>query len=858
MNLTFKSVALGLALCGLASCASEAPWGDGSRGKGGVDLKLTADAEVKDALPTVRAGAPALVVPDVAYFSIEMHNLDTDIVQTFRSLEEFNNHEGFEVGSYTLTAYYGNINECGFDKPYFKGEAPVNVLEGRETEVEVVAQLANVMLSIDYTDEFKAYFRDYSVTAHTDGHANVTFGKYESRAGFLTPGDVTLQISITHPSGKTATLTPAQFKASARHHYHVTFDVNADPVGDMILTVIFDDSTTKEDVKFTLTDELYNADAPVVGSEGFKTGEMVEALSGNPAVAPLKFETICKAGFKSAVLKIAQVGGSEAFTPSFDTELDLVTADESTQYALEQNGIKVAGLFKNPDQMAIVDVTELPKYLPVGTFEITLTVTDNLDRSNETPIVLNLSTQPINLEVTSGSAVYAYTDPTATSPTAAATVYVTYNGLHPETAISFQNRCSRQGIYKDCDILEVKESTGTRGFTDKTYIFRINVCDVETSPLPMKILFNGKENAEFGLDIIEPKFKLVADPFATYALFKVEPENPADLATIVNGLTLYKDGVAQAGSVSRNPEKGILTMEDFLPDTDYTIGYSLTTRAEGVPESQTFAIHTETTPALSNGNFANSHTTIDQDMQVGGVYRCGAIDYTNWSKVKVDEPTDWVSINEKTFYKGASTVNSWFTVVSTYLQNGQVVIRSVGYDHNGTLPGRTGSFGSTTHYNTNTPNISSKAAGELFLGTYSFDGTENRRDGIEFKSRPTSISFDCSYSPYGTDMGIAKVEVLDASGKVISSGKRNIYSSSMHSEVISLSEYPFGSKAASIRIQFKSSVDDTFTLNTPDPDVDSWSGGLPITPYHHNLGENNYHSYKSGSVLTIDNVKLNY
>ena len=106
-------------------------------------------------------------------------------------------------------------------------------------------------------------------------------------------------------------------------------------------------------------------------------------------------------------------------------------------------------------------------------------------------------------------------------------------------------------------------------------------------------------------------------------------------------------------------------------------------------------------------------------------------------------------------------------------------------------------------------------------------------------------------------MGVAKAEVLDASGKVIASGERNIYSSSMHTEVISLSEYPFGSKAASIRIQFKSSREE-FTLNIPNPNVDSWSGTLPTSPYHHNLGENNYHSYASGSVLTIDYVRLNY
>ena len=859
MKLTIKNVALGLALCGLASCANEAPWG-GSRGKGGIDLQLTADADVKDALPSVRAGAPELVAPDVADFSIEMRNLDTDQVQTWRTLEEFNAHnqeQGFDVGSYTLTAFYGNENECGFDKPYFKGVADVNVLEGREASVDVTAQLANVMLSVDYTDSFRKYFSDYSVTAHTNGHANVTFGKNETRAGFLTKGSVTLQVALTNPSGKSITLTPAEFPAVARHHYHVTFDVNADPIGGTSLNITFDDSVMKENVTFSLADELYNAEAPVVGSEGFESGQTVEALSGNTSAKPLKFETICKGGIKSAVLKIAQISGDIPFTPSFGTEIDLIQTDESTQHALEQHGIKAPGLFKNPDQMAIVDVTELPKYLPEGTFEITLTVTDNLDRNNETPVVLNLATLPISLDVLGGSADYQYYYSTAQSPTPTvdATVTVTYNGLNPMECITFKNKCQNGG-YKDCENVEVKESTETRGFPEKTYIFSIKVCDTENSPLPMEMYFNKEKRADFTLDIIEPVYKLTADPFATYARFKVTTEKSEELANVVKGLYIYKDG-SLINNVLRDTDNGILTIEGLAPDTDYTIGYSLTTPTAGLPESNILKIHTESEEQIPNGDFSEVHRTIDLNMQVGGVYRCGAIDYTNWSKVIVDEPVSWSSVNPKTFYQGAKTINSWFTVVSTYVSNGQVIIRSVGYDHNGALPSKTGEFLSSTHYNTNTPTISAKAAGELFIGSYSYDGKDNRVEGISFGSRPSSLSFDCSYSPYQSDRAVANVEVLDVAGKVIASGSRNISSSPMHTEYISLEGYPFGSKAAAIRILFKSSKDD-FSVEVPNPNVDDWSGALPVTPYHHNLGDNNYHTFAAGSVLAIDNVKLNY
>ncbi len=861
MKLTFKNVALGLALVGLASCANEAPWGNGSRGKGAINLKLTADADVEDALPSVRAGAPELVAPDAADFSIEMRNLDTDQVQTWRTLEEFNSVEGFDVGTYTLTAYYGNINDCGFYKPYFMGKADVNVLEGRESSVDVTAQLANVMLSVDYTDAFRNYFRDFSVTAHTDGHANVVFGRSETRAGFIAPGDVTLQMTLTNPSGKTITITPAQFPAVARHHYHVTFDVNADPMGSATLEIVFDDSLTSQNVTFNLSDELYNAEAPIVHAEGFTSGQMVEALSGNPAPSQLKFETICKAGIQNAVLKIAQVDGSTPYTPPFETELDLVQADESTQYQLGENGIKVAGIFKNPTEMAIVDLTDLPRYLPEGTFEITFTVTDALGRNNDGPVTLNLSTLPIKLEVTGGSAVYEYPGAAVTTtPTVDATVMVTYNGLNPAECISFKNKC-RTGIFKDCDIIEVKESTRTRSFDEKTYIFNIKVCDVETSPLPMELWFNGVKRSDFTIEIIEPEYRLIADPFATYARFKVETANAEDIPTIVNGLTLYKKGIAiDKNQVETDPEKGLLTIDGLTPNTEYFIGHSLTTRLNGIPESQTFKILTETDAQIPNNDFTQKERTIDWNpITAGGQYKYGATNMWNHSSIEIDTPKSWATLNPLTCYRNATVQNTWFCVPSTLMKDNDndndVVIRTVAYDHNGILPSVDDhGLSVRAKYSRNKPaSFANKASGELFLGSYSYNGSPSRTDGVTFTSRPTSINFSYNYEPIEGEVGAMYIGVVGEDGSILSESRVDIKSNNTEMTV-TLPSYPFGKKAATLRLSFKSSKN---VIDVPVPkdiqDVTNTTGlGGQTIP------ANQYKSLCVGSKLTLHKVELNY
>lgn len=868
MKLTLKNAAFSLALCCLASCANEAPWGNGSRGKGGIDLKLTADAEVKDALPSVRGEAPELVAPDVADFAIKMLNLDTEQEQTWKTLEEFNSHDGFDVGSYILTASYGDINECGFDKPFFTGTTEVHVLEGRETPVDVTATLGNAMLSIDYTDAFKEYFRDYSVTAHTDGHANVVFGKTETRAGFLPPGDINLEVKLTNPSGKTVSINPAEFPAATRHHYHVTFDVDSDPMGNAALKVDFDDSLTTYNVVFSLIEELYNAEAPVVAAEGFSNGLTVEALSGNSAPSPLKFETVCNGGLKKAVLKIAQVNGSTPYEPPFAKELDLMEADESTQYQLEQNGIKVYGIFKNPEKMAFVDVTDLPKHLPEGTFEITFTVTDKAGRINENPIVLNLATLPISLTATGGSANYVYPGKTATpKPTVDATVIVNYNGLNPEKCISFKNRCHFGG-FKDCEIVSVKESTQTRGFSDKTYEFNIKVCDTEHSPLPMELYFNGEKRGDFNIQIIEPEYTLEADPFATYARFKVVSSKPEvtltseDISNITEGLTIYKDG--EIADVKRDKNNGLVTVSGLTPNTNYSLVYTLTTPTDEDSVLPTVNIHTEENFQIPNGGFTETENIVINNLQVGGPYRTSAAGiYTNHASINRAIPTQWATINPKTCNPNSANLNTWFVVPSTYVENGRAVIRNVGYSHNGNTPAQTGNLANTTYYNTNSASFSDseRVSGELFLGSYSFTGEDGRNEGIACGSRPTSLSFEYTYNALPEDVALVEIQILseadqDGNRKIISSNSMDLYAESSLTKVsVKLSPYDFGSRAGMIRLLFKSSNKSVAPINIPSGDA--LNDGAPSRGYTFPEA-NHYNAVATGSVLTIDNVKLNY
>lgn len=839
MKLTYQAALLSALALGMSACSIDTPWGND--GEGGISLRLSASADVKDAIPVLRSDAPALEAPDVADFSVSLTNLSTSEVKTWPTLSDFQNQKSFGVGSYTLTAFYGNPEDEGFEKPYFSGSTEVQVLEARQSEATVVAQLANSMVSIDYTDAFRNYFSDYAVTVHSEGHSYIEFAKDETRPAFLTPGEVAISVRLKNPSGKEVTLQPAEFPAAARYHYHVTFDVNAPSTGDAQLQIVFDDSVVQDDVVIDLTEELFSSPAPKVTPSGFEDGQVLELLAGTSAPQPLKFDVVARGGISSALLTIS----GDGLNLPFGNEVELANASASLQEQLKSYGITTLGLFKNPSTLAYVDVSGLANHLPAGKYGVSLIIKDPYTRVSE-PVTLNISTVPVQLSAEPGIAIFNSNQ---------ATVNVSYNGADPEKNISFK-ALANSGIYKDCEILSVTESTRTRSFEVKDYIFTISLPDTDRNLIPLKMYFGGEERKDLTVSVIIPEYDIEADAFTSYVKVKVNPKNASDMAAVVNCLHFFLNGSAVSESrITRNNESGMISIGGLDPATAYTLAYSLS--GSGLADAEKLNFTSEKPISIDNGDFSQTSTTISRNMQVGGAYKCGAIEYTNWSQVKIDEPDGWASINAKTFYEGSTTINSWFTVASTYSKNEQVIVRSVGYDNNGKLPSVTGTFLSITHYNTSTPSISSKASGELFLGSYSFNGEENRVSGIPFTSRPSSLSFDCGYNPYGTDTGVALVEVLDASGSVIASGSRDITASQMHSETITLSGYPFGSKAASLRVQFKSSKGD-FTLNIPNPSVDSWGGTLPIAPYHHNLGENNYHSYASGSELTLDNVKINF
>ena len=222
---------------------------------------------------------------------------------------------------------------------------------------------------------------------------------------------------------------------------------------------------------------------------------------------------------------------------------------------------------------------------------------------------------------------------------------------------------------------------------------------------------------------------------------------------------------------------------------------------------------------------------------------CVGTNVFNWRDVYGNSPNNniWACVNAKTF-EGDPNVYSTFNLnPSTYSVEGRsgkaAALRTVGWDNN---------WGNTSSL------IRHIAAGKLFIGKYSFvheDGPETYDYGMSYSSRPTSVEFYYTYSPYNGDSFKVWVVLENRSndGNVTRIGYGELTGSesitSFTHNTISIEYSNIYLNITHMYIVFSSSANCSDVEETENNNLQGM------------VSEGNYHN---GSVLTIDDVQLIY
>lgn len=808
------------AALGLAACSEDNPWMN-SDGEGGILPLVNADSHVKDAIPT-RATA---MTPDVQEFGLKLTKADGQFTKTWERLADFDEKQGFRSGEYTLEAFYGSIDEEGFEKPCYKGAAQVVVKPGEQTEVAVTATLANSMVSIDYTDAFKNYFADYQTSLHTEGYGYNELPKDCPDPMYVAPGKVQISVAFTKPNGQSATVQPAEFTAEARHHYHVTLDCNNGNVGDAQLIVTFDDTVDQEEVIVDLSDELLNMPEPEVTPQGFTDGQTLQLIEHSPADNPMKFTAYVPAGIQAASFTV----NSDSYTAPFGREVDLVSADGAVQSQLAAAGIKVLGLFKNPDKLATVDFSGLLELLPAGTHTITLQMKDRLTRVNA-PVSLTVVNSPLELSFLSA--------PVCPYGSTSATVNISYNGTDPQRDITVQG-LNDDGIWVDCPVTSATVSNAkarksrSDAFPSKAYALGVTV-PVTTRDIQLRIYYKGVQKAT---GVVKRGYAVEANAFARHAILTVKT-NKESIASTVNSLRVY-DGEKElgAGNITRDPANGTVTITNLKGSTRYHLYFTTASSGSSFTDADV-AFTTEAEAQVENAGMENWYSEKVHSQKTLGIGE----DIYRWFP-NAQGSNYWGTRNATTTGQSTGTT-CYYTSFSGTINSGNAAeISTLGW-------GKGVTFGGAN----DKPQVT---AGMLFMGSHSYSGSETTFEpsketfdyGRSFTSRPTSLSFDYKFTSHNSEAFKAYVVIENrAGGKTTRLAYGELVSntnvSNFTNTTIRLNYSNLTLKATHAYIVFISS-------NAENPGVSKHQGSK-------NAFKGNSDSKYIGNVLTVDNIKFNY
>ena len=845
----------------LSSCANEAPWSSGDKPDGKINLHLEADGDVKQG---TRADDVSALVPNIMEFSIGLKSTDGSYNETWKTLEAFNKEEGFPMGSYHISATFGDLETEGFTSPYFYGESSVSVIKGEESPVSITATLANAMLSIRYSEDFGKFFRGYSAISTTDGHDPLVFVQNEGRPAYITPGEVNIKLTLTNEANQTVTVSPASFNAEPRKHYIVTFGVdgNIDREG-AFLTIEWSEEVISEERTITLSEELFSSPAPSLTLEGYEKApdsmfEGVEYEGVNP-----EFHVIAFGGLTKATLKIQTVDG---ILPACGSEVELLNADETSQATLEASGIDCAGFFKNVSEMGVVNLKEMLKRLSPGSYTVTLNIEDSYGRTPETA-------EPVEMKVKITGLEYkflTYTKPDFMSEEIV--VVVEANTELVKDQLMFR-AWDTNGNFRDVEaqLMEVALPQGVNSTLGNAYTYKLSTEPISNWAWKVQTLMPNKKAHELDIDVNMPQFTIETDAFARKVRFRVKDEDNANVKEwILKSGKIYKGDQEITSSVSLDESIGIFEITDGIESdqtyNDYSVGLGWTLY-DGYKGNMPFT--TEEEQQIPNSNFSETALTVNfTNINVNGKFIVKFIfsdSYQITSDIVRYEPIGWSSLNDLTCYSNSTNQNTWYMVPSTYVENGIVVINSVGYSHNGRALKDTDAGGTfnTTYYCTDTPSETEleKKSGELFLGDYSFDSMgEKPKYGINFESRPLGLSFDYSYQPIGEETGSVEISIIDENGNIISKADKLLNSTANFvTQNLTMEDYAFAKKASIIKLVFRS------TSDNQEPQIIIPSGsalneGVKNIRDKNDLHRdaNTYKAFAKGSELRISNVKLEY
>ena len=186
---------------------------------------------------------------DPKIMHVEIQSEDGEIVKKTDDLDEWDG-EVFElpVGNYGIIAYSNDYKEePAFNSPYYYGDTTVQIKANTETSAKVDCKIANVKVTVNYSEDFKAAFagRDIFVTVGSaDEKSSLKTMRFEygSDAALYLPsncGPLKATLNVSKPDGGYYMLDETEKLAEpkANDHFILNYQMGDTNQGDFTVTV---------------------------------------------------------------------------------------------------------------------------------------------------------------------------------------------------------------------------------------------------------------------------------------------------------------------------------------------------------------------------------------------------------------------------------------------------------------------------------------------------------------------------------------------------------------------------------------------------------------------------------------------
>jgi hypothetical protein len=239
----------------LSACSEETTNGE-QKGEGRVTIDCVATTTVDDTRANVSCTTPA-----VGDLTLKIEGVGHTYTKEYATIGEFNEGDNYlRNGNYKATVVAGNVAEEGYDKATFVGSANFTVNPRALTEVAVTATIANALVKVEVTENFKKYFEGGHTLKLTTAAGNEFDVTEQSQPLFIAPESFIISgTAVKQPNQSGAEGTEValpEYKcdvAEAQTLYTVKLDV--ENAGGAQLTITLNDTLVESiDIEQELND----------------------------------------------------------------------------------------------------------------------------------------------------------------------------------------------------------------------------------------------------------------------------------------------------------------------------------------------------------------------------------------------------------------------------------------------------------------------------------------------------------------------------------------------------------------------------------------------------------------------------